>query len=121
MRKLFATAGHAIHDGEVVVPTVGSRTQRIEVSAPEDGLVRLSTRVTGPAAARAAGFGHRECWERNRLSELIGLRIGSRGEIVAESWMPVTGLTAELVGIHIHHLALGADRWEQQLTGEDAH
>jgi hypothetical protein len=121
LRKLFNAAELLLRDGECVVPTYGTRTQRIIVGEPEDGLLKLSTTIARPAQARNADFGHRECFQRNCLSELVGIRAAARGEIVAEAWVPVLGLSPELLKLYVQHLAITSDRWEHHLTGDDEH
>jgi hypothetical protein len=121
LRSLFSEAGYQLKGFECVVPTFGGRSQRIAVDSPEDGLLKLSTIVARGSKAREAGFGHAQCWERNRLSELVGLRVGTRGEVIAEAWVPVVGLMPAVLQLYMHHVAVASDRWEHQITGEDSH
>jgi hypothetical protein len=103
----------------VTVPTYTNRSQKLRVDAPVDGVMRLVTTVVRPSHAREAGISQLDCWARNRLSELVGFQLGNRGEVLAETWVPVDGLTPELLGVYIEQLALMSDRLEHQLSGED--
>ena len=118
-RQLFREAGYKVQDGALVVGTTPGRSQKIFVEQEQSGLLRLSTSIAGGAAARRAEFSHLACWERNRLSELAGLRIGSRGEVIGECWVPVLGLTPDTLALYVSQLATWADRCEHLIAGED--
>ncbi|MFP2903665.1 hypothetical protein ACLESD_01035 [Pyxidicoccus sp. 3LFB2] len=119
IRELCRAVGYPLRDGAFEVPTYGDRSQKLRVGDVVDGVLRIVTTVVRPARAREAELSHLACWERNRLSELVGLRMGSRGEVLAEVWVPVAGLTPELFKVYIEQLALTGDRLEHQLSGED--
>lgn len=121
IRACFDEAGFRLRGGACEVATYGDRKQRIEIDDAVDGLIRASTTVARGAIARDASFSHRECWERNRLSELVGLRVGCRGEVVAETWIPLAGLDADTLRLYVRHLAVTSDRFEHQLSGHDEH
>jgi hypothetical protein len=84
-----------------------------------DGALRIVTTVVRAARAREADITHRDCWNRNRLSELVGFSLGSQGEVLAEVWVPEAGLTPEIFKVYVEQLALAGDRLEHQLSGED--
>lgn len=58
-------------------------------------------------------------WRRNRESGLVGFRIDSRGRLLAGSWVPKAGLTAEELHHYLRTTAVEADRFEFALTGRD--
>lgn len=118
LSRLFSLAGHPLQEGGCLVATYGERTQRIAVEE-ENGYLRLTTKVATAADLERAELGHRECWERNRLAELVGLRIDRRGTLLAEVWLPLLGIDAELVKLVVRHLAITGDRLEHQLSGKD--
>lgn len=119
LRALFREAGFPLQDNAFIVRTYTDRSQKLRVDGPVDGTLRLVTIVLRPSRAAEADFSHFKCWERNRLSELVGFRMGSRGDVLAETWVPMEGLTPEVLKIYIEQLALASDRLEHQLSGED--
>lgn len=119
LRTLFREAGFPLQGDVLTVPTYADRSQKLRVNAPVDGVMRMVTTVVRPSHAHEAGISHLECWTRNRLSELVGFRMGSRGDVLAETWVPVEGLTPELLRVYIEQLALMSDRLEHQLSGAD--
>lgn len=119
LRALFREAGFPLQDGAFTVPTYASRSQKLRVEGPVDGMMKIATTVVRPSHAREARISHLDCWTRNRLSELVGFRMGSRGDVLAETWVPVEGLTPELLRVYVDQLALVSDRLEHLLSGED--
>lgn len=59
-------------------------------------------------------------WRRNRSCALVGFRIDERRRLLAESWVPKAGLTADEFQMYARHLAAEADRVEHLLSGRDA-
>lgn len=119
IRELCRAAGFPLRGDAFEVPTYGERSQKLRVDELVDGVIRVVTTVVRPAHAREADIDHFALWERNRFSELVGFSLGSRGEVLAEVWVPVVGLTPEVFKVYVEQLALAGDRLEQQLSGED--
>jgi len=58
-------------------------------------------------------------WIRNRAMDLVGFRIDLRNRLVAEAWVPKTGLTPDEFQLFVRTVATEADRFEFVLTGRD--
>jgi len=60
-----------------------------------------------------------QAWLRNRATTLVGFRIDRQGRLIAESWVPKPGLTADEFQLYLRHVAAECDRFEYVLTGSD--
>lgn len=117
-RRLSKAKNLVLEDDAVVVRFSNGRSQRIAVEDLGDSY-RLSTRV-----ARASLIGDDEelalmAWQRNRRSELVGFRMDSGGNLVADAWVPKAGLTASEFQLQLQVIGAEADRFEYALTGTD--
>lgn len=117
-------AGYApTKDGDVVVELDGGGSQRISIELHAGGtaLRAHSTIATGRVLREAAADDSpwRYAWERNRLSDLCGFTLDSRGRLVGETWIPLVGLTPEEFAVYVTELARISDWHEFRLTGED--
>lgn len=61
----------------------------------------------------------RYAWERNRLSDLFGFSVDSRGRLIGETWIPLEGLEPEELALYVQELARICDWHEFRLAGED--
>lgn len=60
-----------------------------------------------------------QAWLRNRATQLVGFRIDRQRRLVAETWIPKAGLTAEEFQFYVRTAAVESDRFEYILTGKD--
>lgn len=121
--------GHAKAAGYTVVGStinvglgLGRRQEVVIDAASDSGAIRLWSVILGPSATRNLGDEPLEyAWERNRLSDLIGFSVDSRGRLIGESWVAVDGLTPQVFGLHIGELARVCDWHELRLSGTDTY
>jgi hypothetical protein len=59
-------------------------------------------------------------WKRSRGTELVGFRIDRKGRLVGMSWVPKAGLSEAEFQLYVRTLATECDRYEFELTGQDA-
>lgn len=103
---------------EVRLPN--GRVQRVSIEEGDEVAYRL-TSVAVPARVLAdLRSPEVQMWKINRSATLVGFRIDPKGRLVAETWLPRPGLSAEEFLSTIRRLATEADRIEYLLTGEDA-
>jgi hypothetical protein len=118
------TAGYKVVGSGITVNTRGGRRQEVQVdeSVGADG-IRLWSVILGPSATRDLDEGRplEYAWERNRLSDLIGFSVDSRGRLIGESWVPVDGLTAQVFALHLGEIARVCDWHELRLSGADTY
>jgi len=96
---------------------VGSRRQLLTV-VNESGVAVIRSRVARKAVLNRAGDAERRAWQRNRVSELVGFRVDSRGVMVAETPIPADAGIDEWTYLAFN-LARAADRFECVLSGKD--
>lgn len=112
--KSFTVDGNCVY-----VQLPDGHSHRIEVAEEDDAY-----RLTAPVARRSVVEAHPDlpvnAWERNRGTELVGFSIDTRGRLVGTGWVPKAGLTAAEFRLYLQTVAAECDRFEFQLTGEDA-
>lgn len=120
-RRMSRSAGLRVKGDGIEVRFSDGRRQLVVVEENDaDGdALRLWSLVAKPAALSALKKPLTEAWTRNRLSEFIGFTIDSRGRMIGESWVPVSGLSSDEWGFHVRQTAQACDRFEYLLTGSD--
>ena len=81
-----------------------------------DGLVSV---VVGAIARETIGDLPTRTLQQDRGTELVGFRIGRRGGLVGESWVPKPRLSVTQFQLCVRTLAIDCDRHESELTGQD--
>lgn len=116
--KLCRAKDLELTDTGVRVSLFAERNQHIRVQPQADHL-HLSTTVA--TAGRLADLEELKLriWGINRGTPLIGLRFDGRDRLIAESHVPLVGLSGDELQFHLRNLAREADRLEYILTGED--
>lgn len=122
-RVLARKAGWRILGSDIVVVFSAGRQQKVTVDETGPQAIRLWSVILGPSATANVGEGHplEYAWERNRLSDLIGFTLDTRGRLIGESWIPVDGMTSEVFSLHLEELARVCDWHELRLTGTDVY
>ncbi len=103
---------------------------RIEVRIAEERAHRVTVADVGEAYELKAIVVRRDVlkslrdlptriWIQNRATQLVGFRIDLQSRLVAESWVPKAGLTAEEFQLYVRTVAAESDRFEFVLTGKD--
>lgn len=108
-----------LEDGRLLVRTGEGRRHLVAVKEDGKDALVLRARVASESRLEAVQDPVLWAWQRNRAMRLAGFRVDSRGGLVAESWIPRAGLTAEEFEVYVKTLAREADRFEFLLTGED--
>jgi len=103
---------------KLTVQLHGGRKQRVTVREAIETLELLSVVVRAADVPMIEGV-ETTAWRRNRTALCVGFRFDGTGRLVAESWLPKVGLTeTEFLSAAVH-LAVEADLFEYQLTGND--
>ena len=97
------------------------RFQSIVVDEDAAECLHLKTIVATPSDMLPLKTPLANAWRRNRLSELIGFDVDSRGRMIAEAWVPLAGLNAAEWEFYVLSLARAADRFEYLISGTDRH
>ena len=111
-------AGLTVDGDQVAVALDDGRSHSVAVSEDTDGY-RLSAIVARPSVLSRVEDAPIRIWRRNREVHLVGFRIDSRGRLVAEAWVPKSGLDSEEFRLYLRDVAAEADRFEFVLTGQD--
>jgi hypothetical protein len=123
-RSHAKATGYKVVGSSITVNTSADRRQEVVIDESFDSdVIRLWSVILGPSATSDLGEGQplEYAWERNRLSELIGFSVDSRGRLIGESWVPVDGLTAQVFALHLAEIARVCDWHELRLSGADAY
>ena len=103
---------------QVTVSFTNGRRQRVTVVETED-CYELTSVVVRAMALSASPDAELRAWRRNRSAQLVGFKIDARGRLVAETWVPKAGITADEFLTHLRQVSAEADLFEYQLTGKD--
>jgi len=120
-RRLSRDAGFKVSGDELIVTFADGRQHRLTVEErPERQELRLSAVAAQPSMLRPEADGPQVfAWKRNRFSDLVGFKIDSRGRLVGETWVPLSGLDGEEWTLYVTTLARSCDRLEYLLSGRD--
>jgi hypothetical protein len=108
-----------IQDQTVTVHLPDGRRHRVRVEDAGEVLQLVSVVVGATVGDRIDDLPIRT-WQRNRGTELVGFRIDRKGRLVGLSWVPKAGLSEAEFQFYVRTLATECDRFEFELTGEDA-
>lgn len=114
-------SGLVLNGTELHVDFRNGRGQRVFVGEERDGSIRLWSIVAAAALVGELDAARLRAWQRNRLMELVGFSVDSRGRMIGELWVPEVGLSAEEWGFCVRYLAKACDIFEHVLTGRDRH
>lgn len=121
--RLWASAlGHSIGHDEIEVSLGNERRQRVFVDARQASTaLRLWSVILGPAAAAELADGQplEYAWERNRLSDLVGFSLDTRGRLIGEVWVSVDEVSRDTFALYLSELARVSDWHELRLSGSD--
>ena len=123
-RSHAKASGHKVIGSTITVSVGSGRRQEVVIDESLDSeVIRLWSVILGPTATSELGDGHplEYAWERNRLSDLIGFSVDSRGRLIGESWVPVRDLTAQVFALHVAEIARVCDWHELRLSGADSY
>lgn len=123
-RVVARAAGYRVVGADVTVTLGSGRQQKVTVDdARTPEAIRFWSIILGPKATGELGDGQplEYAWERNRLSDLIGFTLDSSGRLIGETWLPIKGITAAVLGLHISELARVCDWHELRLSGTDGY
>ena len=116
--------GYKVVGSSITVSISAGRRHEVVIDESVDSdVIRLWSVILGPSATSDLGEGQplEYAWERNRLSDLIGFSVDSRGRLIGESWVPVDGLTARVFALHLAEIARVCDWHELRLSGADTY
>jgi len=108
-----------VQDQRVTVSLPDGRRHRVRVDDAGETFQLVSVVVSATVGAGIEDLPMRT-WQRNRRTELVGFRIDRRGRLVGMSWVPKPGLSEDEFQLYVRTLASECDRYEFELTGEDA-
>lgn len=121
-RSHAKAAGQEVLGSSINVGVGSDRRQEVLIDESFGSeAIRLWSVILGPSATRALDDGQplEYAWERNRLSDLIGFSVDSRGRLIGETWVPVEGLTPQVFALHLLEIARVCDWHEFRLSGAD--
>lgn len=121
-RKLSREAGLTVGEGDDLVLPLGDQRQHrvwVEPNGERD-LIRIWAVAARPSALpQNSDDAHLLAWKRNRVSDLVGLKVDRRGRLIGEAWVPTAGLDADEWALWVLAVARTCDRIEYLLTGRD--
>lgn len=100
----------------VTLPT--ARKHRVSVKSMLDTIEFEGVVASSGALERVPDVELR-AWRRNRSAQRVSFRFDTKGRLVADGWIPLTGLTADEFLGTLRRVAAEADLFEHQLTGKD--
>jgi hypothetical protein len=107
-------------DGNAIRLTLADgRRQVVRVDEPEQDFLHVWSVIAGPSKLSRVKELPLELWIRNRLTDLVGLRVDSHGRLIGEAWVPTAGLQANELESYAYAVARACDRLEFLLTGAD--
>lgn len=120
-RVFSEIAGFLTEDHTITFNLAQDRRQRVHIEDDrEDGYIKIwSVAAKSSALKEIQEEPELFAWRRNRLSDLVGFKIDSKGRLIGEAWVPTAGLCAEEWGLYVKALAQSCDRLEYLLTGKD--
>lgn len=120
--KAFVKRPLEIGEDSVRVPLSNGRSQTVMIESHRSGMaLRMWSIVLSKSKTEqlADGRPHEYAWERNRLSDLVGFTVDSRGRFIGESWVPLDGLRREVFLLHLEEVARVCDWHELRLSDGD--
>lgn len=121
-RRLCREAGYRIGEGdELTIALTGERQHRVRVEVPDGrDLIRVWGTAARPSVlAEATDEPHVFAWQKNRASDLVGVKVDRRGRLIGEAWVPMAGLDAEEWKFWVRTVAETCDRLEYLMSGRD--
>ena len=118
-RYCRAAKDFEIQDQTVTVSLPDGRRHRVRVEDAGETYQLVSVVVSAAVGDEFADLPLRT-WQRNRGTELVGFRIDRKGRLVGMSWVPKAGLVQAEFQLYMRTLAAECDRYEFELTGQDA-
>jgi len=103
-------------DVDVILPD--GRRHRVTVEEKENSYL-INAIVIKKRMANQINDLAIQTWIRNRVTSIVGFRVDTKGRLLAEAWVPKLGLSKEEFQFYLNTLAMEADRFEYELTGED--
>lgn len=117
-RELCRHKGLRLRGDEIEVVLKGNRKHLVKLQEEPDAY-KVSALVATASIFNKIDDLPLLSWKRNHGAELIGFMVDGSGRLVAESWIPKVGLTADEFEFYLHTVAAEADRYEYQLMGGD--
>jgi hypothetical protein len=122
-KSLAREAGFRVSNDNSILVRLDSVGRQTVYADPEqsDGALRCWTVIAARKTLSDTGAESpfRYAWERNRFSDLVGFGVDARGRLIGETWIPLVGLTADELALHVRELARVCDWHEFRLTGDD--
>lgn len=122
-KAVARSCGYVVsRDDTITISLNGGTTQLLYCSLDAFcGVLRVSSLIARQKTMEAIVDGEplRYAWERNRLSDLVGFSIDSRGHLIGETWIPLEGLTKSELDVYLTELARVCDWHEFRLAGVD--
>lgn len=120
-RRLCRDAGLEVEDGKVVVAFEDQRTQTVYVDESDEcgPCLRIWSVAARASVFHDAAEARHYAWERNRHSDLVGLKTDRRGRLIGEAWVPTAGLGPTEWAVYVRTVAATCDRLEYLLTNRD--
>lgn len=125
-KSLARSVGYTVSQGDsVTVQLDGGSSQTLYCEArDEENVLRVWSVIARQKTVNEVSRDEsplRYAWERNRLSDLVGFTIDTRGRLIGETWVPFEGLTTDELGFSLKELARVCDWHEFRLAGEDVY
>ncbi len=118
-RRLAREAGLEVSGDTIEVRFADGRRQQLDVDDRHPTLLRIFSVAARPALMAQVEEPDLYAWRRNRLSDLVGFKIDTRGRLIGEAWVPAEGLDAAEWETYVRAVALACDRVEYLLSGKD--
>jgi hypothetical protein len=123
-RSVARSAGYRVSaNNTITVALEGGNKQTITLQEIDTGIALRAYSIIAKAKVlrdvASDNSPWRYAWERNRLSDLFGFSVDSRGRLIGETWIPLEGLDAEELALYVQELARICDWHEFRLAGED--
>ena len=122
-KTLCRESGLRYQDDSIRVSCGDDRFQDVRVDEGDPSAIRLWSRV----AFRRQLSAERpelerpevEAWLINRYRELVGFKVGERGTIIGEAWIPMIDISPDEWSLYVRTVARACDRLEYLWTGVD--
>lgn len=123
-RRVARSAGYRVSANDTItVALEGGNQQTITLQESDTGIALRAYSIIARAKVlldvAPNNSPWRYAWERNRLSDLFGFSVDSRGRLIGETWIPLEGLEPEELALYVQELARICDWHEFRLAGED--
>lgn len=125
-RSIARRAGYRLSaNDEITVTLEGGSKQTITLQKSDTGIAVRAYSIIARAKilleVAPDNSPWRYAWERNRLSDLFGFSVDSRGRLIGETWIPLDGLDPTEFYLYIQELARICDWHEFRLGGIDVY